>query len=341
MAADEHRLEPHLGRPSLYLRDGVATVADVGFVNGVVEFDMAVSGERGFSGAIWRALDEENLEWFFVRPHRSGDLDATQYTPVFHGIPGWQLYHGPRYTAAVAIPVDEWFHVRILVAGTLAEIYVGDQAQPLLFVDGLKREVASGAIGVSSGGDAGAHFADLAFQPTDTPPIRGRAGTVQARAAGMVATWWISDPFSEGALADAHELAPDELTARTWTRLEAEPAGLADLARVNGIRDGRNAVFARTTIRSEREQVKRLDFGFSDRVWVYLNGRLLFRGDDTYRSRDHRFLGSIGYFDALFLPLVEGRNELVLAVSEVDLGGWGVQAQLEDLAGLELEGTAE
>lgn len=114
---------------------------------------------------------------------------------------------------------------------------------------------------------------------------------------------------------------------------------MADLARVNEILDGRNAVFGRTVIRSEREQVKRVDFGFRDRVWVYLNGRLLFLGDDTCRSRDHRFLGSIGYFDALFLPLVEGRNELVLAVSEVDFGGWGVQAQFEDLAGLEFEST--
>ena len=77
----------------------------------------------------------------------------------------------------------------------------------------------------------------------------------------------------------------------------------------------------------EEEQDKRLDFGFSDRVRVYLNGRLLFQGDDTYRSRDYRFLGSIGYFDALYLPLRKGENELLMAVSE-DLGGW---AALENL----------
>ena len=64
-------------------------------------------------------------------------------------------------------------------------------------------------------------------------------------------------------------------------------------------------------------------------------GRLLYRGDDTYLSRDYRFLGSIGYFDALYLPLIQGENELLLAVSE-DLGGWGVQAKLENLAGLTL-----
>jgi hypothetical protein len=58
--------------------------------------------------------------------------------------------------------------------------------------------------------------------------------------------------------------------------------------------------------------------------------------DDNYQSRDYRFLGSIGYFDTLYLPLTQGANELLLAVSE-DQGGWGVQAKLESLAGVTVE----
>ena len=80
--------------------------------------------------------------------------------------------------------------------------------------------------------------------------------------------------------------------------------------------------------------VRVLEIGFSDRVVVYLNGRALFRGNDTYRSRDYRFLGSIGFWDALFLPLLEGDNELVVAVSET-FGGWGVQARFPDPTGID------
>ncbi|HEY8238784.1 MAG TPA: hypothetical protein VIF63_05055, partial [Candidatus Limnocylindrales bacterium] len=58
------------------------------------------------------------------------------------------------------------------------------------------------------------------------------------------------------------------------------------------------------------------------------------RGDDTYRSRDYRFLGSIGWYDTVYLPLHEGENDLAIAVSE-DLGGWGIQARLDDLDGLD------
>jgi hypothetical protein len=57
-------------------------------------------------------------------------------------------------------------------------------------------------------------------------------------------------------------------------------------------------------------------------VTVLLNGRPLYSGDDAYQSRDYRFLGSIGWYDSVYLPLVEGRNELVMAVSEA-FGGWG------------------
>jgi hypothetical protein len=114
---------------------------------------------------------------------------------------------------------------------------------------------------------------------------------------------------------------------RTWTPLASELSGLVNLARVQGIVGGRNTVIARTTIHSPRPQTQRLKLGFSDRALVFLNGRPLYDGDDTYRSRDYRFLGSIGWYDALHLPLEEGANELAVAVSE-DFRGWGVQARL-------------
>jgi hypothetical protein len=56
-------------------------------------------------------------------------------------------------------------------------------------------------------------------------------------------------------------------------------------------------------------------------------------GADDYRSRDYRFLGTIGYFDELYLPLKKGENELIFAVSE-DFGGWGIKALFEDPVGI-------
>jgi hypothetical protein len=367
--AGESRVLEHLGRRSLYLKGGIATVAAASFVDGALAVDVAFDGERGFMGAIWRVADAGNYEEFYLRPHQSGNPDATQYTPVFNGVSGWQLYHGERYAVRAVHRPGAWVRLAIVFAGPRAEIYLGDAAAPLLAIDDLKRGVAPGGVGVSALDFAPAYFSSFSFTAAPVP-LRGRAGAAPGAAppaavavaapatvaiaapaaaapgaataapaapapsAGVVPWWWVSDAFREARLGETLELEAGELAARAWSRLEAEPAGLANLARVQGIALGRNTVLARTVVVAERDGVRRLDFGFSDRVRVYLNRRLLYRGDDAQGSRDYRFLGSIGYFDALYLPLVRGENDLVLAVSEDNRGGWGVQARFADPEGI-------
>jgi len=70
-------------------------------------------------------------------------------------------------------------------------------------------------------------------------------------------------------------------------------------------------------------------------VRVFLNGRLLYSGNDTYTSRDYRFLGTMGLFDEVALPLEAGDNELWFAVSE-DFGGWAIVAEIAPTDGLEV-----
>lgn len=337
-SAGTHRMEDYLGRQSLYLERGIASVADVNFTNGWIEFDMAFSADRGFMGAIWRVHDTKNYEEFYLRPHQSGNPDASQYTPVFHGIEGWQLYHGKRYSVPLVHRFNEWTHVKVVFSGPQAEIYIKDMENPVLFVDGLKRGVEAGSIGVNAGDFAPAHFSNFSFTVADSPPLKGRAGSPAPVLPGTLPAWTVSDAFPASALdaAEGNTLGRDLVAARRWTRLAAEPSGLTDLARVQGLEGGKDTVLVKAVLVSSREQIKRLDFGFCDRVRVYLNGRLLFRGDDTPRSRDYRFLGSIGYFDALYLPLAQGENEIVMAISE-EVGGWGVQAKLEDFSGITLK----
>ena len=96
-----------------------------------------------------------------------------------------------------------------------------------------------------------------------------------------------------------------------------------------------NTVLAQATIQSDIDQIKRLNFGYSDRVKVYLNGQLLYSGNKAFRARDYRFLGTIGFLNNLFLPLKKGDNNLVIAVSET-FGGWGLQAKFSDIDSISL-----
>lgn len=316
-------LEParHLGRDCFLVENW--TVTDLEPVDGTIEIEFAVGPERAFPGVGWRLRDDENYESFFVRPHQVGNPDAIQYTPVSNGISSWQLYHGPGFWAPIPFPIDEWFTIRVVFAGSRADVYVADMDEPALQVRELKRPVGPGRIGIASGGPP-IHVAGFAYgEETPLRPAPPPLPVVE----GSVPAWEVSDGFPEN--------ADDPFAGRTWTRLEAEPSGLADLSRVSPIRGDRNTVLARTTIRSDRTRAVRMDFGFSDRAVVYLNDRPLYRGDDTYRSRDYRFLGSIGWWDSVYLPLDSGDNELAIAVSET-FGGWGVQARFPDSAGLVL-----
>jgi hypothetical protein len=304
---------------STVARGFAAALADVELEDGWVELELAVGAERSFHGIVWRAADDRNYESFFVRPHQVGNPDAVQYTPVTNGISSWQLYHGDGFWAPLRFPVGEWFRIRVAFAGERAEVRVGDLSTVAL-VCPLKEPPRRGRIGVLvSGPDV--HFGELAFgeevevdpaaPPTPPPP------------AGVLRAWEVSDAFAE------QELEEERAAPRSWTRVESEPGGLVDLARVQGIADGRNTVLARASIPAEQAGTKALHLGFSDRALVYLNGTRLYRGDATYRCRDYRFLGSIGWHDTLYLPLDKGDNELVVAVSE-DFGGWGVQARVVD-----------
>jgi hypothetical protein len=312
-----HGASTFAGRPSLLAGGDAAVLLDHELEDGTIELELGIGRQRGFYGVVWRARDAENFESFYVRPHQVGNPDAVQYTPVFNGIPCWQLYHHEGFWAPVSFPLDDWFRIRVVFAGGQAEIYVGDLDAPAL-VSWLKLPAGPGRVGVLVGGE-GVHLSE--FSVEETASLQASLPPPAPPPEGVIRAWEVSDAFAEGELEGA--LAD----TRSWTPVESEPSGLVNLARVQGIPDGRNTALARTRIDAREAETRVLTLGFCDRGIVYLNGRPLYRGDDTYRSRDYRFLGSIGWYDALYLPLEAGENELAIAVSE-DLGGWGVQARL-------------
>lgn len=337
--AKEGRVEEYLGRQSLYLKGGQAIVKGSELTDGVIEYDVAFGQQRGFIGAMWRLQDSRNYEEFYMRPHQSGNPDANQYTPVFHGIAGWQLYYGEGYGVPIPYPFNAWIHVRIVVAGRQAEVYINDMNQPALFIAELKREIKPGKVGLEVAEVppfAPAHFANFRYTPMSNPSLKGTPKALEPAPASTIRSWQVSEAFDERSLAGKVRLTgADKHGFTSWTLLPTERTGLANLARVQGVGEGKNTVFARVTIVAEEEQVKPLTFGSSDRIKVYLNDQLLYAGSDVFFSRDYRFLGTIGWFDAVYLPLKKGQNELWLAVTEdLPLGGWGVQARFEDMAGI-------
>ncbi|MDQ6802840.1 MAG: DUF1080 domain-containing protein [Acidobacteriota bacterium] len=314
--AKESRIERYQGRDALFVRLGVAWLEGVSFQDGTVEFDVAMPPEAGFHGLAFRAQDSENYEHIYLRPHLSDKPDATQYQPVFNGVAGWQIYSDPRYAQPATIPADRWVHVKAAFRGKRLELSVDGHL--LIFPD-LVRPLAAGKIGLMTSASL-ARFANVIVRPNAFESEGGEGAKAPETLPGIVEHWRVSSPFPEAAR---------EWPSLKWDSIDATVRGIANLATARN-RDGtNNTVFAAVTLRAQKAGPVRVRFGFSDRVVVYLNGQPLYRGNDKFQTRDYRFLGTVGLFDELVLPLNRGDSKLWFAVSE-DFGGWAVTMQIVD-----------
>ena len=337
------------GRKCLLLDGGGATLKDFELRDGVIDVDVSTPASRGFFGIQFR-ITGDNAEWVYLRQHKSGLADAMQYTPVLNTGLNWQIYNGPGFTGAVDIPKNEWFHLRLEVAGAQAKLYVKDMDKPALVMSDLKSGIQKGqvALAVLIGAT---YFSN--FEIRTTPPSATTSNVPWERhqppmPAGTLVKWSLSPVYDALARNLERPLTRAESAAIRWQDVEAEPPGFVVLyryfeaphPRVTFANDfskrlepqpGMKAVYARTTIESDRDQVKKLEIGYSDDVSVFLNGQILFRGRSAQNFRDPGFLGIVNpENDAVYLPLKKGGNELVLAVSELG-GGWGFICRLVDV----------
>lgn len=316
----------HLGRPSLM---GFATLKGLEFRNGVIEVDIAVTGARSYPGIVFRMQGDGDFERVYIRPHVAGVFDnAIQYAPSFNGIEGWQLYNGTGYTAGVELPRDAWVHVKLEVNGTRARLFVGDMERPALVVTDLKRGDSAGGIGLMGPADKSAYFSNFSYRADDRLDF-GPAPFAETPP-GVIRPWQLSRIFDSGGIDMERYPSAEVLGDAAWQTVTSEPSGLVDVARhVEKTDPAPGLVFAKTIIEAGRDTLRKLEFGYSDAVVIFLNGTNVFSGDNSYRLRDASFQGIVGCFDAVYLPLRKGSNELVFALAE-SFGGWGFTARLGD-----------
>jgi sugar lactone lactonase YvrE len=318
------RVVDHLGRQALV---GTAYLKGVEFEDGVIECDVAVkSGARSYPGILFRLQSPQDYERVYLRPHRSPLYDdAVQYLASFNGVDSWQLYNGPGNTSSAVIPADRWFHVRLEVLGDQARVFLDGAPQPVLFVRNLRRGKSRGGLGLTTSADETAFFSNFIWHEDSSlcfPP----APAIHP-APGLVINWEISRPFKRRQVDFDRYPEPKLLDATRWTKVAAQPDGVLDISRSYGRLGAEpDAILARTRLRSEKAGTKKFWFGYSDEIGIFLNGQPVFYGNSAYRYRDTSFLGILGLFDSLTLPLQKGENEILCVIGEAS-GGWGLVFQ--------------
>jgi len=308
---------------------GRATLNDIEFANGTIEFDLAVTGERTYPGVYFRVQEGGDYEQFYIRPHRIWYDDVLQYAPAHNGASCWQLFHGDGCTAGYELPDEQWVHFRMEVMDDQARIFIDEQEKPALFISHLDHGVSSGGIIINTFNIGMAYFADFKVDPAnieDMPPKRKADEPY-----GVLRNWEVSEIMNFADI-DYEKYPSDQgLEELSWSPVEAEPSGIVNLSKIypRTYRSG-DALFARTTIFSDEDKFEQYSFGYSDVISVFLNGQIYFTGVSTYQSRNLSFLGLIGLNDILYLPLKKGENELMLMMGE-GFGGWGFMFQGTDI----------
>ena len=327
-------LEKHLGSDAIYLQAGSMTLKDKAFKNGSIEFDIHLKEEQAFPGVNFRAnIETGDSEQFYVRPHQSGNPDANQAAPTTKNISPWQLYFGPRYSFAYKYNYETWTHIKILVNEDKAQVYLDNSDKPNLSWD-LFHKPESGKIIIRGGNSSGFHIANIKVS-FDAPDLVDFSPIEREAIPNLIQEWEVSDMFEEKLLENPNNIE-EALANRKWQgKIKAEEGTAANISRIQNLYNGEpgNTVFAKITITSEQDQMKLFEFGYSDRVVAILNGKPIYWGNNKWRSRDYRYLGTVGLFDGICLDLKKGKNELLMAVSE-DFGGWLITGRFKDNSGV-------
>ena len=218
------QIDEHLGRQAL---TGMAYIPGSDLQDGVIEFDIAVVGTRGYPGISFRATNQFEYESFYIRPHQHNLPDAMQYCPVFKGVSSWQLYNGDGFNAPMAIPANEWIHIKLEIKGTQGRVFVGDAAEPSLVIDELKHGAQGGLVGIRSPKNGAAYFSNFEFRADDALHFDPAPAPVQPL--GLVTSWEISQSFQLSDVDREGYPSPEDLDKVQWQTVTADAEGMVDV----------------------------------------------------------------------------------------------------------------
>ncbi|WP_340064822.1 family 16 glycoside hydrolase [Ascidiimonas aurantiaca] len=320
--------EPFDGKPTLSL-NGYAEVPDFDFTDGTIEVSVYAHTERAFAGIFFRK-QQATMDKVYLRMHKSKQVDAIQYTPIFGGESNWQLYR--EHQARIIFPEKGWNLLKIEIQGSAAIVFVNEKE--VLKIEELKSEMTNGSVGLWSLFNN--RFAD--FKITPKKPVIQTKTPVKITP-GVVGTWWLSKAFPAS---DFNDSILQRTTAQTPA--QTETSGLLPISKyveknAKGAFENNpeDFVIATITIDAETTSSKRFSFDYSDRIILYLNGKELFQGTNAFRAKGLQYAGHVAmHANTVTLSLQKGINVLQCIVFE-KANGWGLMGKFEDMEGIQIQ----
>ena len=314
------------------------------FTNGTIEFDtQPVDVSRGaFLSVYFRYQGPKESELVYLRckPDETEQRnDAIQYAPIIHGVNLWDMMG--HFQAPALIHNTDWNHIKLVISGMQMRVYVNDMVKTTLSIPRLEAGTTTGAIAF----DGQAYFANLVIKPNATEWLSPIEGTdLTDHDINYIRRWDVS---ASQFLEKGHELIVDDLPkdSTLWQPIIAERHGLINLTRKfggmenrgGGVQNKNRYVWLKTTIKSAKEQIAKIQLGFSDEVYVFINGGLLYVDKNQYPQPIRKYPdGRLDIANSTFdIPLKAGDNQLIIGVSNY-FYGWGIVARMMDLNGINI-----
>jgi len=158
----------------------LAMVKGVRFHNGSIDVDVSgapskTAGEqaRGFIGVAFRMQNGgSRFEDIYIRPTngRADDQLRRNHAVQYESVPDWPWDRLRKespgvYEAYADMVAGEWTHLRVVVHGTNASLYVGGSSQPCLVVRDLKLGDSEGEVALWAGPGTDGYFRNLEISP--------------------------------------------------------------------------------------------------------------------------------------------------------------------------------
>lgn len=327
--AGDVKTETFLGREALWLKNGSHAIrSGVKLIDGTIEFDLAPMDGGDFVALVFRRASLANHENIYLRPRTSGRFMAAQYAPRMNGSSTWQLY--PEFAARTDWPRNAWTHVRVEIHGSQLEVFVGGSNDPLISVPRLRHasteasEVAFWSRVNDRPTEWAAALSNIQIRPAASAAARTSPA---APPATFVTNWQVAGPLA--ASSDEVRSIPDKLE---WSGIGVEESGLVNLnsrfaARAQA---GRFTAFLRTSLTATAAGRQLAGIGYSDDVTVFVNGVPVYSGVNGWNTRIPELQSFVdARWERVWLPLVAGRNEIVLAVTDDQRFGWGASMSIQ------------
>jgi len=319
--------------PSLRLLSSKDTVIlkDLRFTNGIIEYDIEPE-DKDFTGFFFRRQGSRESEYFYLRVFAAGlpgIMAAVQYTPIVGGVNLWNLL--PYCQGPASFTLGQWNHIKLVISGAQMLVYVNDLRHPALEIAQLEGNTTVGSLGFNGK----AIIANLVVTPDATEGLSPTGGFDPFyNDPRYLRQWSASGPLP---LPKGRELTTGDLPKEgtVWTRIEAERRGLVNLTRLFGTSGNRRVVWLKCRLKVPEAQNRRIDFGFTDEVWIFLNGKLALVDKnffDEILCKQPRARCSTEN-TSFNLPFQAGENDLLIGIANESFG-WGVIARFDTMDGI-------